>query len=116
MVLKFARSLAALAALAVLAACGQTEPTVCPADLRVRVTPHETTLVVGQRFQPRVEYLGCAGTKVLATPVVYGTNDPAVLSVDTASGRATAVSVGRATLTADAPAYHFPVQIAVMVR
>ena len=114
--LSLARSLAALATLVVPAGCGLTEPTVCPADLRVRVTPRDTTLVVGQRFQPRVEYLGCAGTKVLDTPVVYRTNDPTVLAVAPASGQAFAVAVGRATLTADAPEYGFPVQIAVTVR
>lgn len=101
---------------AVVVACGDPEPTVCPSDLRVRYMPAETTLVVGQRFQPRVEYLGCAGTQLLATPIVYRTSDPLVLAVDSATGRATAVAVGRATITADAPAYRAPVEIPVTVR
>lgn len=105
-----------LVVVAVTVGCSDEVAGICPADLRVRYAPSDTILVIGQSFAPKVEYLGCAGTRVLQTRIVYRTSNPTVLAVDSLTGRAAARAPGQAILTADAPAYHFPVHIGVEVR
>ena len=81
-------------------------PTVCPADLRLRFGPRDTTVTVNARFTMRFTLLGCAGTRVLSDSVTWNSSDPAVATVDAATGTVTAVGVGTAEITGSAFHYH----------
>ena len=77
-----------------LLACQDT--TVCPADLRMRVTPAERTIAVGESFTATAEALGCGGTRRLEETWTWGTEDTAVVTVESTSGRITGRAPGAA--------------------
>lgn len=81
----------------VLAGC--TLPTGCPDDLRQRLDPQSATLAVGQEVRPTVVFLGCAGRTPLDDEVTWSSADPAVASVEPATGRITGRSPGTTVVT-----------------
>ena len=84
----------------VAAALGCDESTVCPADLRVHVTPAERTIAVGESFTPTAEALGCGGTQRLPETWVWATADTGVVAVDSLTGRTTGRVPGAAAVRA----------------
>ena len=77
---------------------GCREATVCPADLRVRVTPADRTVAVGESFTATAEAFGCGGTERLPETWVWTTVDVDVdvVEVDSLTGRITGRMPGTA--------------------
>lgn len=66
----------------------------CPSDLRLRLSPVDTVLRVGQSFRPSSALYACAGRDKLAVDFEYAAEDTAVVRVDSATQRIHAVAVG----------------------
>ena len=84
---------------------GCREATVCPSDLRVRVTPAERTVAIGESFTPSAEALGCGGTERLPETWRWATADTGVVAVDSLTGRTTGRAPGVAFVRARGRTY-----------
>ena len=85
---------AGVLAAAALVACDPALVAMCPSDLRVSATPPDTTLVVGQSMVASASAYTCGGTERLDWPIWFESEDPGVLTVDSATARVTAVGPG----------------------
>lgn len=98
----------------ILGAC--TPFTACTDDLRQRIDPTSMTLDVGQEASASAEFLGCGGSKRLADEITWSSADPAVASVDAATGRITGRSSGVTNVTPRGARYGVLHHVSVTVR
>jgi Bacterial Ig-like domain (group 2) len=92
------------AGLAAVLACSEKEaplapPVNCPADLRLTVTPTSKVASIGETFTPQATTLGCLGTQVLTNQYRWQSSQPAVVEVDSLTGRITAIAAGDANVS-----------------
>jgi hypothetical protein len=106
-----ARSLGAVLALGLLGACN----TGCDADLGIRLTPVEQTLVVGQSFTPSIALRGCGGTAPLSDVITWTAQDTTIVRIDSRSGQTTALRPGETDLLATGRTYGAVGEVAVTV-
>jgi uncharacterized protein YjdB len=97
-----------------LVSCG--EATVCTSDLRVRVSPTDTTIRPGEQFTIRVSLLGCSGTKVLSDQLTWTSSDIGVAVVETGTGTVIGAQAGKATILIRGATYGQVGQTMVTVR
>ena len=92
-----------------LSACGGKQTTAPPTSgstvASIVVTPAADTLTaLGQTSQLAAVAKDASGTTLSGVTIVWHSSAPGTVSVDSASGRATAVANGNATITASAGA------------
>jgi hypothetical protein len=101
----------AVLALGLTGACN----TGCDADLRIRLTPVEQTLVVGQSFTPSIALRGCGGTEPLSDVITWIAQDTTIVRIDSQSGRTLALRSGETVLLATGRTYGAVGEVAVTV-
>lgn len=90
--------LGALAAGLTLTACSQfTEA--CTQELRVELAPRDTSVKTGATFPVAARLSSCGGKQQLHDTFTFLSTNPAVVSVDGATQRATAVGSGTAEIS-----------------
>jgi hypothetical protein len=77
----------------------------CTLELRVHLAPSDTTVAVGDTFEPVVRLSTCGGSKQLRDAFSLETEDPAVATVDPATGRITAIAAGETRVTVNGERY-----------
>jgi len=97
-------------------ACGRDIPTVCPADLQFKFSPHDTTIAAGEQFMASLAVFGCGGRDRLTDSVTFATSDPSVAVVGNTTGVVTGARPGDAVITATPRHYPFQALIQVHVR
>jgi hypothetical protein len=85
--------------------CKKELPVVCPADLRFRMSPVDTTIGSGEQFTSHLTLLGCAGSVVLTDTITYQSSDLTVAAVGTETGVVIGIHPGGATIHATARHY-----------
>ena len=88
----------------------------CTDDLQQRLAPTSTTITVGQEVRATAEFLGCRGSKRFSDEITWSSADPAVASVDTATGRITGRSPGTTSVTPRGAKYGVLQHVTVTVR
>ena len=89
----------------------------CTTELRISLNPASISLSVGERFVPSMTLSTCGGQVPLSSTITWTVNDTSVLSVNPASGEATALKSGSAYLQGHSESYHGVVgSIGVTVR
>ena len=78
---------------------------VCPADLRVKFTPTDTTIAVGQHFTAHVALSGCGGTQTLVDEITWTSQNPGVASAQQTTGFVTGVAAGATPILATGRTY-----------
>jgi outer membrane biogenesis lipoprotein LolB len=78
---------------------------VCTDELRVHFTPADTTILAGQSFSASVQLATCGGTVKLSDTFTWQSNDPAVATVDSATGRVVGRGPGEARIVARGAEY-----------
>src|SRR5687767_11719952 len=89
---------AALITLALGACSGPPFGRDCTDELRVFLTPRDTSVVVAASFQARVALSTCGGSKALSDTFTWSSLDPNVVQVTASTGRVSAVGVGETTV------------------
>lgn len=82
-----------------ISACSSPFSGNCTSELRVRLSPEDTTVAAGHAFSPTVALSTCSGRQRLEDSFAFESSDAAVAAVDSATGRVTAVGTGRAEIT-----------------
>ena len=100
----------------VLAACSERPPTVCTEELRVQFTPSDTSITAGQSFTASVTVSSCGGALRLVDTFGWRTDDPAVATVDSVSGRVVGQSPGATRIHANGKSYGPVGSLAVSVQ
>ena len=77
----------------------------CTAELLIRLSEAEHTLIVGEQFVPRVDLHSCGGRQRLADTLTWRSGDSAVVAVDSAHGIVTGLAPGRATVVVHGARY-----------
>ena len=90
------RLAAAFALLIALGACDT--PTVCHTGIAYRVTPADTTLLVGQLLEPAVRVSACGSLDGRAVGATFASLDTTVVRVDSLTPRLRAVGPGEARI------------------
>ena len=70
------------------------DETDCTRELRVALSPRDTAIVVGESFTPRLALSSCGGREQLTDSSTWAAGDPAVVSVEAATGRITGLTPG----------------------
>ena len=78
---------------------------VCPADLRVKFTPADTTIAVGQHFTAQVALSGCGGTQTLVDEITWTSESPGIASAQQTTGFVTGVAAGDTRILATGRTY-----------
>ena len=91
------------------------DPTSCTQELRVQVTPRDTTVSVGNTFTPSVTLSSCGGKERLSDSFTYETTNPAAATVHPNTGRVTATGAGQADIRITGQRYGQVAQIRVTV-
>ena len=105
-----------LIALVLACACSGHAITGCPDDLRVSVTPTDTTIAAGEQFTARMTLLGCGARTVLSDTVTFQSSDLSVAVVGITTGVVIGAHPGTATIRANAQHYHVAADVHVVVR
>lgn len=80
-------------------ACSSPSPFgACTDELRVRLTPQDTTVTAGNAFSATVALSSCGGKQELEDSFTFQSSDVGVAAVDAASGRVTAIGSGHAEI------------------
>lgn len=69
-------------------------PDACTSELRVHLSPSDTTVSAGSTFAPVIRLSTCGGSKRLQDTFSLEADDPAVAAVDPATRRITAIGAG----------------------
>jgi hypothetical protein len=64
-----------------LAACDDAPIGVCNTDLRMRLSPREATLHVGQSLTPDARFFTCSGQQQVDTPTAFASDAPEIVNV-----------------------------------
>ncbi len=88
----------------------------CTQELGMQFIPRDTTLVVGESFKARVQLLSCGGRRRLSDDVVWKVEDERVATVDSVSGRVTAVAPGETVVSGKGRRYGELRGIRLLVR
>jgi hypothetical protein len=78
---------------------------VCTDELRVHLSPSDTTVAVGSTFQPVIVLSTCGGSKRLQDSFSLEADDAAVAAVDPATRRITAIGAGETYVTVTGERY-----------
>ena len=70
----------------------------CTDELRVRLTPRDTSVVVGATFQASVALSTCGGGKRVSDAFTWSSLDLNVVRVDATTGRVTAAGAGESAV------------------
>lgn len=87
-----------------LAACGDLAPAsetltgACTRELRVHLTPADTTIKVAETFTAAVALSSCGGREQLTDTFTWRAKDPDVVTVDLTTGRVTGRAPGETRL------------------
>ena len=100
----------------VLAACSERPPTICTEELRVQFTPNDTTITVGQSFTASVTLSSCGGALSLVDTFGWRSDDPAIATVDSVSGRVVGQLPGATRIQANGKSYGPVGSLAVSVQ
>ncbi|MFL5383895.1 MAG: hypothetical protein ACJ8GN_15345 [Longimicrobiaceae bacterium] len=80
----------------------------CTAELRVHVVPRDTVIRVGEAFVARAELASCGGQVRLTDELRWRARDPAVVRVDSITGRTVGLAPGDTWVDFSGRAYgHF---------
>ena len=79
---------------ALLAGCDVVPTANCTQELRIALTPLDTTVRLGASFQAAVRLSSCGGSKQLSDRFAWTAADPAIVAVHVATGRVTALAAG----------------------
>ena len=85
-------------------------------DLSYRVTPSDRAIVVGERFTPQAEFLGCRGREVLRDAITWRARDTTIVRVDTNSGEVRGVATGTTFVEWKGARYGNGIPVTVVVR
>jgi hypothetical protein len=77
----------------------------CTLELRINLSPAQATLPLGGHLAPQVSLSTCGGQVAVQDTFTWASSDASILSVDSITGETTALSSGRATVTATAARY-----------
>ena len=99
-----------------LAACSDRPPTVCTEELRVQFTPSDTSITTGQSFTASVTVSSCGGALKLIDTFGWRSDDPAIATVDSVSGRVVGQAPGATHIHADGNTYGPVGSLAVSVQ
>ena len=80
------------------AACSGSPFGDCTDELRVNISPRDTSVAIGAAFQAKVALSTCGGDKRLTDTFTWMSVDPAIARVGAADGRVTAVAPGETTI------------------
>lgn len=80
------------------AGCTQLLAPNCTDELRVQLSPRDTTVSVGSTFTATVSLSTCGGRERLADTFTYASTNPAATTVNATTGRVDAVGVGQADI------------------
>jgi hypothetical protein len=86
--------LAVLIAASGLAAC--SSPLVCTSELRVALSPTDTTLRVAQELEPSLRLASCGGRQSLPVRIALSSSDTNVVRIEPGAHRVRAVGPGTA--------------------
>jgi hypothetical protein len=89
------------------ASCGITGPPdrACSAELGVRLSPADTTILIGQSFAATISLTTCGGGVSLEDSFTYSSSAPQIASVDPSAGVVTGESVGDAEIQVSGDRY-----------
>ena len=90
-------------------------PTGCDTVLGISYHPVDTTIRVGESFQPRMNLTNCGGTKKVSAELEYSADDTSIVQVDF-DGTITGRAVGHTTAYVNAYQYGIMPPISVTVR
>lgn len=100
------RLLRAIAISAALSACSEPpSATICTSELRVQLSPSDTSVPAGRAFTIGARLSGCSGKVQLEDVFTFDSTEPAVATVDATSGRVTAVTAGEARIAVTGERY-----------
>ena len=108
-------ALVALAGLALGACSGPPFGETCTQELRIHLSPSDTTVVVGASFQAEVSLATCGGSKRLSDTFTWGARDPTIVQVTASTGRVTAVGSGQTTVNVTGARYGSLGEIRILV-
>ncbi len=110
-------SLICLALAGALAACDRARSpvVVCNSDLRMTLSPVDTSIAVGQSFRAQMVLKTCSGTKVVPESYLYSSQDSTIAQVDTA-GMVTGRRTGTTSIHIQAVQVGLRADVTVVVR
>lgn len=88
-----------------LVACDDSLGGFCTAELRVHLVPADTTIAVSQAFTASVALSTCGGRQQLSDTFTWRSQDVAVVSVDSTTGRVTGRGPGETWVQATGQRY-----------
>ena len=88
----------------------------CTLELRVHVSPSDTTVSVGSSFEPVVRLSTCGGSEQLQDTFSLEAEDPAVATVDPVTNRISAIGAGQTHIPVTGERYGrlFSIRVAVV--
>jgi hypothetical protein len=97
------------------AACGKE---VCPVELEIGVTPHDTTITIGQSFTAKLlSITTCPSVDTTVVAAHWKASDTLVVNLDTLTGRVTGRSPGNASVVSSlASGFVGPLTVTVHVH
>jgi uncharacterized protein YjdB len=98
------------------AACSERSPTICTDELRVQFTPSDTSITAGQSFTAAVTVSSCGGALRLVDSFSWRSDEPAIATVDSVSGRVVGQSSGATRIHANGKSYGAVGSLAVSVQ
>jgi hypothetical protein len=110
------RWIAGVLLLAAPVACRDGALTVCTRELRATLSPRDTAIAIAESFTPTVALSSCGGRERLTDTVSWTALDPAVITVDPATGRVTGRTPGATSLDVFGARYGRLGSISVRVR
>jgi len=90
--------------------------TACTDELRIALAPRDTAVAVGEGFTPAVALSSCGGRNRLVDTFTWVARDPAVVSVDPATGRTTGRAPGETAVEVSGARYGRVGAVRVVVR
>lgn len=87
----------------------------CTLELQVSVTPTAQTLQVGESFTPVAKIPSCGGRLQVSDTLRWSALDPAIVQVDSVTGRTTGRAPGQSAVRFDARFYHVGAAVTVTV-
>ena len=99
-----------------LSACIDRPPTVCTDELRVHFAPSDASITARESFTASVSLSSCGGALSLVDTFRWRSDDPAIATVDSVTGRVVGQSLGTTRIHANGKSYGPVGSIAVSVQ
>ena len=99
-----------------MAFAGCQQSLVCTQELGITFGPPDTVIAIAQQFRARLEFTSCGGHQRWSGSPVWHSQEPAIASVDSASGLVSGKSVGQTLILGHDPYEQVDGTLRVTVR